>query len=117
MVEARIDAFLATDRRGECAPQQVAAVAVGFVEGTTELETVEQLRTDPLMKQQIEGFVGKKLWGERQGTIGKPQAVEDHPGNRFARSDLFLVLHKQTRVDHLDETSVLDRRSDYASVV
>ena len=58
-----IDAFLETDRQGQFAQQQVAAVAVGFVEGTTEFETVEHLCTDPLMKQQIEGFVGKKLRG------------------------------------------------------
>ena len=32
MVEARIDAFLETDRQGQFAQQQVAAVAVGFVE-------------------------------------------------------------------------------------
>lgn len=63
MVEARIDAFLETDRQGQFAQQQVAALAVGFVEGTTELETVEHLRTDPLMKPQIEGVVGKKLRG------------------------------------------------------
>src|SRR5207248_11251332 len=48
MVEARIDAFLETDRQGQFTQQQVAAIAVGFVEGTTELETRSEEHTSEL---------------------------------------------------------------------
>jgi hypothetical protein len=39
--------------------------------------------------------------------------MEDHPGHRFARGDLFLVMEKPSRVDHLDESYAFDNRSDY----
>src|SRR5712691_7804041 len=84
MVEALVDAFVSADGHRHFAQQQVAAIGVHRIEATAELKAVEHLRCDTLTKQQVERGVGKKLWGERQGTIGKPQAVEDHPGDRFA---------------------------------
>src|SRR5437764_13131559 len=42
---------------------------------------------DAVAKQQIEGFVGKKLWRQGQRPRGKPQPIEDHSGQGLARSD------------------------------
>jgi hypothetical protein len=53
------------------------------------------------MKQQIEGFVGKKLWRQGQWPIGKPQAIEDHPGHSFAWREHLLFIGYQACVDHL----------------
>ena len=61
MIEAQIDAFVRTDRQRQFLKQQVAAIGIGFIEGAAKLETVEHLGIDPVAKQEIEGFVGKKL--------------------------------------------------------
>src|SRR5205823_722278 len=61
MIEAQINAFVSTDRTGQFLKQQVAAIGRGFLEGATELETVEHRGIDAFTQQEIEGFVGKKL--------------------------------------------------------
>ena len=63
MVEAHIDVFLATDSQGQFTQQQVTAIGMNLIECTAELKAVEHLRINALTKQQIKGFVGKKLWG------------------------------------------------------
>jgi hypothetical protein len=45
--------------------QQIRAIRVDLIERPTELETVEHLRTDALMKQQVQGCVGEKLGGSK----------------------------------------------------
>jgi hypothetical protein len=61
MIEAPINAFVSTDRQCQFLKQQVAAIGRGFIEGATELETVEHLGIEAFTQQEIEGFVGKKL--------------------------------------------------------
>jgi len=61
MIGAQIDTFVRTDRQRQFLKQQVAAIGIGFIEGTAKLETVEHLGIDAFAKQEIEGFVGKKL--------------------------------------------------------
>ena len=61
MIEAQLNAFLSTDRTCQFLKQQVAAIGRGFIEGAAQLETVEHLGIDAFAKQEIEGFVGKKL--------------------------------------------------------
>ena len=53
--------------------QQVAAVGVGLIERAAKLKAVEHLGANALTKQQIEGFVSKKLRGQGQGPVGKPK--------------------------------------------
>ena len=63
MAEAFINVFLGTDGQGQFAKQQVTTIGVDLIERATELKAVEHLRTHAFTKQEIEGFVGKKLWG------------------------------------------------------
>jgi hypothetical protein len=100
MVEAPINAFVGTDGKCQCLKQQVAAVGRGFIEGAAKLETVEHRGLDAFTKQEIKGFVGKKLRRERQGPIGKAQAIENHCGHGFAWRHHFLLIWHETCVDH-----------------
>src|SRR5215510_7246239 len=61
MIKTQIDAFVRTDRQRQFLKQQVAAIGMGFIEGAAKLETVEHLGLNAFAKQEIEGFVGKKL--------------------------------------------------------
>jgi hypothetical protein len=65
MVEASVDAFLGTDIQGQRMKQQSTATRVDLIERATELETVAHLRTDALMKPQVQGCVGEKLGGQK----------------------------------------------------
>jgi hypothetical protein len=62
MIEAQIDTFVRTDRQRQFLKQQITAIGISFIEGTAKLETVEHLGSDAFAQQEIEGFVGKKLW-------------------------------------------------------
>ena len=104
MIEAAVDAFLVTDGQGEFAKQQITAISICFIKRAAELKAIEHLRVDAFTKQQVEGFVGKKLWRQGQRAIGKPQAIEDHPGHGFARCDLLLCVGDEACIDHLNQT-------------
>src|SRR2546430_15294862 len=54
----------------------------GLRKGNQEVAVITGFYRSPGI---AERFVGKKLGRERQRSIGKPQAIEDHPGHRFAR--------------------------------
>src|SRR4030095_620883 len=100
MMEALLHAFLGTDSQSQLAKQQITPIGMDFIERPAQLKAIEHLRSDPGTKQQIKRFVGKKLGRERQRSISKPQAIEDHPGHRFARCDLLLRIRNEARVDH-----------------
>src|SRR5882672_10269806 len=82
VMEALLNAFLGTASQRQLAKQQITPIGMDCIERPAKLKAIEHRRSDPRTKQQIEGFVGKKLGSERQGAIGKPQAIEDHPGHR-----------------------------------
>ena len=103
MIETLFNAFLDPYRQGEFTQSQVTAVAGDLIEAAAECKAVEHVGTDTGTKQQIEGCVGKKRRGQRQGTVGKPSAIDDHPRDSFACGDLFLVMGRQARIDHLDD--------------
>jgi hypothetical protein len=103
MIEARVDAFLDTDGQGELTQQQITAIGGHLLERAAELETVEQVCVDACMKQEIEGCVGKKLRRQGQWPIGKPQAIDDHPGHGFAWRQGFLCIGHEACVDHRNE--------------
>src|SRR5215211_7471617 len=99
MMEALLNAFLGTASQSQLAQQQITPIGMDFIERPAKLEAIEHLRSNPRTKQQIERFVGKKLGGERQGAIGKPQAIEDHPGHSFTRCNLLLVSRNEASVE------------------
>src|SRR5437762_1614943 len=100
VMEALLNAFLGTASQRQLAQQQITPIGMDGIERPAKLKTIEHLCSDPRTKQQIERFVGKKLGRERQRSIGKPQAIEDHPGHRFARCDLLLLIRHEASVDH-----------------
>src|SRR5947208_1930587 len=72
--------------------QKITAIRLDLIERTAKFKAVEHLGLDAVMKQQIEGFIGKKLRRQGQGPMGKPQAIENHPGHGFAwDNDLLLI--------------------------
>src|SRR6266542_6797886 len=75
VIEAQVNTFMGTDGQGNVTKQQITAIGVDLIERATELKAVEHLRPDALTKQQVERFLGKKLRGQGQGPIGKPQAI------------------------------------------
>jgi len=83
-----------------------------LIERAAELKTVEPLGADALTKQQVKGFVGKKLRRQGQGPIGKPQAIEDHPSHRFSWRDLLLAIGHQACINHVDQTYIFDDLSN-----
>src|SRR5215510_1536026 len=106
VMEALRNAFLGTASQRQLAKQQITSIGMDGLERPAKLKAIEHLRSDPRTKQQIERFVGKKLGSERQGAIGKPQAIEDHPGHRFARGDLLLLIWNEASVDHAYQAEV-----------
>src|SRR5438093_2451080 len=112
MMEALLNAFLDTDSQRQLAKQQITPIGMDFIERPAQLKAIEPLRSHPGTKQQIERFVGKKLGRERQWSIGKPQAIEDHPGYSFARCDLLLLIRNEASVDHTYQAYVFHHRGN-----
>src|SRR5262245_53724730 len=112
MMEALLNAFLGTDSQSQLAKQQITPLGMDFVERPAKLKAIEHLRANAGTKQQIERFVGKKLGRERQRSIGKPQAIEDHPGYSFARCNLLLLIRNEASVDHTDQAYVFYHTGD-----
>jgi hypothetical protein len=90
MVKALINRFVLTHREGDFAQEQVAAIGGDLIEGAAQFEAIKHVGFDAGTKEQIEGFTRKKLWGQGQGVIGKPQTIEDHPLDRFTGDDCLL---------------------------
>jgi hypothetical protein len=51
MMEAQVNAFLGTDRKGQLMEQQIAAIGVGLIERAAKLKTVEHVGAKALTKQ------------------------------------------------------------------
>jgi hypothetical protein len=49
--------------------------------------------------------------------MGKPEAIEDHPGHGFARCDHGLCIRDETRVDHLKQLYVFDDRCHHPYMI
>ena len=64
MIETLRNAFVGTDRKGEFTQQQIAAIAIDFIETPAEFKAVQHVGTNTRTKEQIEGLVSKKLWGQ-----------------------------------------------------
>ncbi len=103
MVEALLNAFARADRQGKFTQQKITAIRMDLIECTAQFKAVEHLGLDTVMKQQVEGFIGKKLRRQGQGPLGKPQAIEHHPGHGFAWRNGLLLIGYEPGVDHLNE--------------
>ena len=103
LVQAQREAFLGPDRQRPCRQQQVAARGRGFIEGTAKLEAVAPLGIDACTQQQIEGVVGKTLRRERQGPLGKAQALQNHRGHGFVRRNHCWIIWHETPVNHIKQ--------------
>ena len=117
MMEALLNALLHTDSQRQFAEQQVTAIRIHLIERPAKFEAIEHLGAHPLTKQEIERFVGKKLRGQGQWPIRKPQAIEDHPGHGFPGCDVLLVIGHNMRVDQLYDAQILDDTRNNSSMV
>src|SRR5262249_41440883 len=103
MIKALINPFLDTHRKGKLTKEEITPIGGDLIEAAAEFEAVEHVSVDARAKQHVEGFVDKKLRGQRKGTIGNPWAVQNHPTHRSPRRDCFLVMPRQACVDHLND--------------
>jgi hypothetical protein len=87
MMEALGDPCLRTDRQRQLLKPHVAARGLGVIERAAQRKAIEALGLEALLKQQIERWVGKKVWSQRQRPLGQAQALEHHPGHGFARRE------------------------------
>ena len=71
MMEALLNTLLRTDGQRQFAEQQVTAIRMDLIERPAKFKAIEHLGADPLTKEQIERFVGKKL--RRQGQAADSQ--------------------------------------------
>src|SRR5215217_7996748 len=79
-----------------------------------ELEAIEHLGPNTVMKQLIAGLAGKKLWGQRPGPMGKAETIEHHAGHGFARREHCLLIKHKAGVHHVNYADVFDNRSEHA---
>jgi len=71
MIEASVHAFLAAHRQGKLTQQPITAIGGPLFARAPAFEPIAHLGLDALTKQQVQGFVGKKLGGQGPGAIGK----------------------------------------------
>src|SRR5262249_59965983 len=88
--------------------EQITAIDVDLIKGAAEFEAIEHLGFDTRTQEEIERLVVKELRGQRQGAIGKPYAIEDHPFDCLPRGDRLLCIRGKTRVDSAHESSIVD---------
>ena len=117
MGKTLINGFLPTHDKGNLAQEQVTAIGSNLIKGATEFEAMEHLGFDVRAQEQSEGLMGKELRAQRQGPIGKAQAVANPSFARFPWGDRLLVVGLATRVDQAYESSIADDRSYQAQVI
>jgi hypothetical protein len=107
MLDAWRTAFLCTDNQSPLAKPPITPIGLDVLERPAKRQALVPLRSDPGTKPPIERSVGKKLGRERQRSMGTPQAIEEHPGHRFARCDLLWRIRHEASVDHAYQAYVL----------
>ena len=117
MLDTWLKACLDTDSQRPLAQQQSTPLGLDCIEPPAKLNALAQLGADPGTQPPIERVVGKKLGREGPRSIGTPQAIEDHPGHRFARGDLLLRIRKEARVDHTSQASVFDHTGNEPQLI
>jgi hypothetical protein len=108
MMNALIPPFVDTHRQGKLTQEKITPRGGDLLEAAAECAAVDHVSVDAWTKQPVEGFVDKKLGGQRQGAMGKPSAVQHPPRHRLARGDRFVVMARQARVNHLNDPSIFD---------
>jgi hypothetical protein len=107
-VAASGDAFLGTDGQGQVTPHQITPIGVDRIERATALKPVEHLRTDALMNQQVQGWVGEQLGGQGHRPVSTPQAIQEHPCYSLAGGDFLLLSGYQTGINQTNAPDVFD---------
>ena len=108
MSEASVHAFLAAHRQGKLTQQPITAIGGHLFARAPAFEPIAHLGLDALTKQQVQGFVGKKLGGQGPGAIGKSYTVKHHAGHGFARCDFFQLIGHEPGIDQANQAEVLD---------
>jgi hypothetical protein len=117
MMQALSKPCVGTHRQGKRTQEEITPRGEDLIAAAAACETVAHVSVDAWTKQHVEGFVHKKLWGQRPGAMGKPSAVQHHPRYRFARGERFVVVSRQARVDHLHDPSLFDHCSHHSEMV
>lgn len=117
MVEAPVDAFAGAHAQGQFMKQQGAALGLGLIERAAELEAIEHLSPHAVLQHQLAGCIGKKLWGHRQGPMGKAEPIQNQAGHGFARREHFLWIGHQAGVNQVNYASIFADRCNDVSVV
>ena len=102
-MQALINPFVDTHRKGKLTQEEITPIGVHLIKAAAACETVEHVSLDAWTTQPVEGLVHKKLRGQRQGTMGKSSAMQDHSSHSFACGDFFLSMPRHARVDHRND--------------
>ena len=103
MIAALVDPCWRTDRQRQRLTPRVAAIGRGFIERAAQRTALEVRGLETVMKQEREGFIGKKLGRQRSGPMGKAHAIEHHPGHGFARREDFVCIGHEACVDQVNQ--------------
>jgi hypothetical protein len=97
--------------------QPVTAIGRGRIERAATRAAMAPLSPNAGRPQPLEGRAGKTLWGQRPGPLGTSETMTHHAGHGFARREPCLVIRHQAGVHQVHDASVVDHRSDHASMV
>ena len=103
MIAALVDPCWRTDRQRQRLTPRVAAIGSGFIERAAQRTALAVRGLETVMKQEREGFIGKKLGRQRSGPMGKAHAMEHHPGHGFARREDVVCIGHEACVDQVNQ--------------
>ena len=72
MVKALLNGFVLPYGQGDRAQEQITAIGMARIEGATKFAAMEPRGFDTGPQEQLQGLVGKALWGEGSWAIGEP---------------------------------------------
>ncbi len=87
------------------------------IKTASEFVVIEVRGLHPGTEQNIQRLVFEKLRRQRQRPIGKTQPIENHAGNSFSGTDIFLLIFWYARVNHFDDFQILDNAGNNTQVV
>jgi hypothetical protein len=117
MSAAQSATFVSTDRQRQLLTEPVAARGLGVSACAAPRNAVAPRGIEALTTQELEGGVGTTLGRHRQGPRGNAQALEDPPGDGFARRDQGVCLWPETGLAHVHQPDVLAHRNEHAHVL
>ena len=79
MIEAQINAFLGTDRKGQFFKQQVAAIGIGFIKVRLSLKRLNISASMPWRNKRSRGLLPKNCGVNDKGRLAKPRPLRIIP--------------------------------------